>query len=173
MVDTTRPARTSFLRRRPTADVPDQDDENIEDQIRNHELRTRQRREAFYSRFTVAIQKMLEETFYNWPTTSEGKPLPGMRAKFMKVLRLDHRNPASHAQCDMWMELVGWSIIGRNCWVDGRGTIWGPSPVDGVDEPFPYSRAVYDKVNDCWNLESDDPLYETFFGEAPDRQEAQ
>lgn len=157
--------RNFFLRRRREEDsVTEKDRDAVEESIRNHALRTRQRRENFYRHFTVDTQKMLESVFLNWPTTSDGNPLPGMRAKFMKVLRLDHRQPESHNLCDLWMESVGWSILGRNCYTDGRGVIWGPSPIEGISHKFPYSRAFYDKVRDCWNLEPDDDLYEVFFG---------
>lgn len=134
------------------------------DQYENQKEIYLSRRQAFYKIFTKDMQDVLEEDLKNWPTYRVGYPMPGLRARMMHLLNLYHLNPESHNICDTWMKMVGWSILGRNTYIDDEGTIWGPSPYGHTEKHFPYSRATFHKRSQQWLLHSDDPLYDLFCG---------
>lgn len=139
------------------------DQERISQKAERHKHIFTSRRKAFYDIFSIEDQELLEEEMKTWPVYPVGIPLPGIRAKILNLLGLDHRQDKSHEIVRTWLEIVGWSIVGRYSYYDDEGVVWGPSPIEGIDHPFPYSRGFYHKVKDMWILNQDDPLHETFF----------
>ena len=134
-----------------------------------HRMRVKNRKDSFYTLFSVKQQEALEESLLKWPAYANGNPFPGMRKRFSNILGLDPNSLETRELCNSWMELVGWSIVGRKTWVDREGVVWGPSPISSVDANFPYTHAVYDEGLDTWLLSEDHELYEVFFGKRKKR----
>ena len=134
--------------------------------------REQQRRQSLDEQFQADELKLLEEEMRKWPITQSGTPLKGIRSKFLNLLNLTDI-PRNHSLFKQWMNWIGWYFIGRphegSFHSDRDGTIWGPSPVQGITREFPYNEAQYDPENDLWVLPEDHELYPVFHGAGTDK----
>lgn len=141
------------------------DDKSDEDA---HKKRAQGRKEALKKAFPdTEMLKALEEASRNWPESSKGFPLSGYRSRLMAVMGMDAHDPDAHDLCDLWHDSVGHYFVGTESFVGDDGIIWGPSPVPGVEELFPYSQADYIRARDEWRIRDENhPLFNTFHGKS-------